>query len=284
MPFTIICGTFHVLHSAPDGDSIHFRPLNTALLKKLDGPPAMLSASQQVNLRLEMIDAPELHYTPEGGHYPLHQPIGFAQAARDLLLMELGIHDVRWDSQGTIVHAHDGTAGFILSRATDKYHRPIVFAFAGSPPAQDGAHFHMSPKFLRNSVNYKLAEAGLVYPTFYKGLFADLRVELTETVIHARKRAQGIWPHDCTNAGATVLDLTNIQEKELILPKLFRRLAEYIQGGGTLDGFTEFLEARAENIFIISQRHFTHLDTVVRVSGNTLTLTVPPEDLVFIDT
>ena len=67
----------------------------------------------------------------------------------------------------------------------------------------------------------------------------------------------------------------------MILPKLFRRLAEYLEAGGTVAGFKEFLAERAEEIIIISTAHPTHLDTVVEVRGDVVRMTQPPENLIF---
>jgi hypothetical protein len=66
-----------------------------------------------------------------------------------------------------------------------------------------------------------------------------------------------------------------------ILPKLFRRLAEFLDGGGTLSGFTQFLANRSEGVTVISSAHFTHFDTVVDVQGTTVRLKEPPENLMF---
>jgi hypothetical protein len=67
----------------------------------------------------------------------------------------------------------------------------------------------------------------------------------------------------------------------VILPKLFRRLAEHLDGGGVIAGFKQYLEARGDLVTILPTAHFTHFDTVVEVSGETVRLTVPPEDLIF---
>ena len=66
------------------------------------------------------------------------------------------------------------------------------------------------------------------------------------------------------------------------MPKLFRRLAEFLEGGGSVEGFKKFLEAKEELILIISTGHITHFDTVVEVAGNVVRMTEPPENLVFL--
>ena len=90
-----------------------------------------------------------------------------------------------------------------------------------------------------------------------------------------------MWAEDRTNAGFEVEGLNSITDEHVILPKLFRRLAEYLQAGGSVAGFKEFLEAREEEIIVISTVHPTHLDTIVEVEGNRVRLSEPPENLIF---
>ena len=75
--------------------------------------------------------------------------------------------------------------------------------------------------------------------------------------------------------------MKSLTEEHVILPKLFRRLAEYLQAGGSVAGFDEFLEGRAEEIIVIPSVHATHFDTVVEVEGETVRMTERPEDLIF---
>jgi hypothetical protein len=67
MPFFVIQGTYHLVNRTasgtptgfePDGDSIHFRPANPALLDRLRvlARPYRLTAIGSVQLRLEGLD------------------------------------------------------------------------------------------------------------------------------------------------------------------------------------------------------------------------------------
>jgi hypothetical protein len=73
----------------------------------------------------------------------------------------------------------------------------------------------------------------------------------------------------------------------VILPKLFRRLAEYLSldetGKVSLAGFPAFLAAHNDRLFTVPAGHATTLDTLVARRGQTLTLTLPPEQIVFIE-
>lgn len=75
--------------------------------------------------------------------------------------------------------------------------------------------------------------------------------------------------------------LESITDEHVILPKLFRRLAEYLEGGGPVAGSEGFLEAKDEEVIVVSTVHPTHFDTVVEVEGYTVRMTEPPENLIF---
>ena len=57
---------------------------------------------------------------------------------------------------------------------------------------------------LRESLNYRFLEAGLSYPTYYKGLFLDLRGALTYAASCACEANLEIWAEDHKNTGLVV--------------------------------------------------------------------------------
>lgn len=70
------------------------------------------------------------------------------------------------------------------------------------------------------------------------------------------------------------------------MPKLFRNLIDYLahhDGSVSLTGFLKYLEARVDRVINLRNGQFTGLDNVITVKGQTLTLTVPPEQIVFIE-
>jgi hypothetical protein len=223
MPFTLIKGTFHVIGYSPDGDSIRFLAADPANWGKLGGPPVQLNARNHAQLRIEAIDTLETHYD---GH---HQPAKFAKAAMDFLLKELGIKHVKFNDAGTrVVSAKDGTRGYILSRKVERNRRPVSFVFAGETEEDDGIEVFLKPNRLEESMNYKSAQAGLAYPTYYSGLFPDLRNKISTAVRKARADNKGFWPKDKTNAGFNVPNIEAVTETNVILPKLFRRLVNFM--------------------------------------------------------
>ncbi len=278
MPFYLIKGTFHVVGYSPDGDSIRFQADNREQWRLLDGPPVELNARGHAQLRIEAIDTLETHYQ---GH---HQPLQLANKALQFLLSELGIRKVMFDKNGKVVSAQDGTCGYILSRTAEQNHRPVSFVFAGDAEEEDGAQVFFLPDRLEDSVNYKSALAGLAYPTYYTGLFSDLRKKITAAVAQARKGGgKGIWPKDKTTKGFMVSNLSSVTDGAIILPKLFRRIVSYMGEGGNIAGFKDYLIANPDPVLELKTGHFTNLDTFVEVEGNKVKLTVEPENLVFIE-
>jgi endonuclease YncB( thermonuclease family) len=276
MPFRVIRGTFHVLGYSPDGDSIRFRAENETMWNLLGCPAVRLNGKRHAQLRLEGIDTLETHFLN------FHQPPALAIKALDFLLHELGITGVVWDTLLTrITEANDGTPGYIVSRTAEEYGRPVAFAFAGTPAEADGASLFLTPARMQQSINAKSLAEGLAYPTYYRGLFHDLRSSLTRSLSTARASGLNIWAEDKTNTGFDVSALASITDEHVILPKLFRRLAEFLQAGGSVVGFREFLEAGEEGITILSTGHSTHFDTIVTVTGTNVRMTEPPENVVF---
>lgn len=277
MSFTLIKGTFHVKGYCPDGDSIRFKALDPNIWRKLYGPPAGLNGSGHAQLRMEAIDALETHFCG------FHQPLKLARKATNFLLSSLGIDDVVWNrAQSEILYAEDGTQGYILSRTTEKNRRPVSFVFAGRADWKDGNEVFLDSDLLRKSLNYRLMAKGLVYPTYYNGLFCELRAEFTKAMAEAKSDGKGLWQHDKTNVGFSA-DLDSLTEQSVILPKLFRRVVEHTSSGEDAGGFKKFLASSCEPLVKTPQVHFTRLDAVVETDGDLVRLTEAPEDLIFLD-
>jgi hypothetical protein len=276
MSFVAISGTFHVVGYSPDGDSLRFMATDPTNWSRLSGNAIRLNARGHAQLRLEAIDTLETHF--EG----THQPLPLADAAMERLLGLAGILDVEWNpSHSSVTAAADGTPGFILSRNVEKNGRPVAFAYAGENTYGDGADVYVDEQVLGRALNRQLLAEGLAYPTFYQGLFSDLRAYLAEIAADATSATRGVWAEDVTNTGFDVSNPGDLSSSIVILPKLFRRLANYFEAGGTAAGFKEFLEAGNEGITILPEGHFTHFDTVVEVDGEEIKMSVLPERLVF---
>lgn len=289
MPLSIIKGSFAVVGSEPDGDSVHFTPDKPDAFTTLH-IAARLGPGGRVQLRLDAIDALETHYTPSGhGQHPHHQPLDLAHAAGDMLLQLLGFTNVqRGGASGETVTAADpaSTRGYLLTRFADIYGRPVSLVVPGDTDRPDLSSVFVDTDLLAASVNYQMTAAGVVYPTFYSKLYLDLRRVLTAAAVQARAGKAGVWASDATTTGATITTDTDLSDQLVILPKLFRRLVDYLAlGAGSLDlaGFGAFLATRNDRLIVLSTGQATGLDTVITVDGQTVAMTRPPEDLMFIE-
>ncbi len=279
MPFRVIRGTFHVIGYSPDGDSVRFKADDTGQWDKVSGR-VKLNAKGHAQLRIEAIDTLETHFMDE------HQPRELADAAADQLFQLLGIKNAIWNAERSkVVSAEDGTKGCIIARMAEKNGRPVSFVFAGSDELADGQEVYLDRKLASQSVNYQLLTGGLAYPTFYDGMFYDIREMFAETAAKARTASAGIWGRDTTNEYFQVSSLADITEERVILPKLFRRITAYLKANGTFDphAFIASLREQPEQVLILSILHFTHLDNLLSVDGNgKIKLKQRPENLVFL--
>jgi endonuclease YncB( thermonuclease family) len=281
MAMTVIAGTFTVLGAQPDGDSVRFTPDDPAQWDLIGGPNRVKrNASGAAQLRLDAIDALETHY----GSPRTHQPLGLAHAAAEELLTWLGFGDVERKPDETVTASTPtSVAGHIFTRSADLYGRCIALVGRGDPPRDSGSPVFVDVDVLEATANHDLIGKGLAYPTYYRALFPDLRRELTAQVNEARGAGSGIWPDDQTTTGAAITGLDDLENTVVILPKLFRRLVDYLRlGDSSLAGFPAFLDQAADRFFILSTGHSTTgIDQVVEVDGDTVRMTHPPEDLVF---
>jgi len=284
MPLNLIKGQYRVAHSEPDGDSVHFFPDNPAAFTSLH-LRVHLGSGGSAQLRLDAIDALETHYTPPAhGARTMHQPLELAHAAGGRLLDLLGFTDVVRSGETVVSATPDAVPGYILTRFADRYGRPVSLAYAGTTDQADLTQVYTDAGLLHGSVNYRLLAEGLVYPTFYSQLYPDLRAELTTAAGNARDATAGVWASDATTGGATITTLADLTDQLVILPKLFRRLAEYFAlgaGSVSLDGFAAFLSTHDDRLYVISDAHSTGFDNVITVDGQTVRLDKDITDLIF---
>jgi endonuclease YncB( thermonuclease family) len=287
MPMTLIKGEYRVVGAAPDGDSIRFYP-DAADAWERAGLNVRPNAAGGAQLRLEGIDALETHYTPAVGDLRnLHQPHDLGRAAAAELLRLLGFEEVVRRDDEVVTSATPATRpGHIYTRFADKYGRAVAFAFAGTSDQPDLAAVFLDAAALAGSVNQQLLASGLEYPTYYSKLFVDLRAALNGAVEEARAAGRGVWPDDVTMKGVTVDSLATLTDVAVVLPKLFRRLVDYLSinnGDVSLDGLPAYLASRDDRLVVVSTGQITGFDNVLVVDGQTVRMTRPPEDLVFIE-
>ncbi|KAA9166376.1 thermonuclease family protein [Amycolatopsis acidicola] len=287
MTLTLIKGTYRIVGASPDGDSVRFYPDNPGAFAAAR-IRARLNSKGGAQLRLDGIDALETHYQAQNHGGQWRQPADLGQAAAAGLLSHLGFKKVTRDEDGTVTASTpDRVPGHIMTRFADKYGRAVAIAFPGqrSGRAADGSEVNLDAKGLRASANYTLLADGLVYPTFYSKLYLDLRQAMSEAAVAAREAGKGVWADDVTGTGFRLKSRTQLRDELVILPKLFRRLVDYLgldeSGGVSLAGFADYLDTRDDRLFTVPAGHATELATLVEVKRQNVRLTVEPEQIVF---
>lgn len=278
-PYYLIEGTYHVVGYSPDGDSIQFRAKKKKNWDLLPRDPK-LNQRDHTRLRFEAVDALETHY--HGGS----QPREFADKALDSMLALVGIDpkQVTWGaSEYEVVAAPDATKGYIVTQDTDgKFQRPVAFVFAGKPAHKDGSKVTLTPALVRKSVNYKLLEAGLAFPTFYTTM-TDAMVlnEMTNAAVTANSPpALGIWPSNFTMKGVA-LGFEAIEQEYIILPKLFRRMYDFLKTGKPKSQFRKWLAEKKSKVILRATKEVMPLEDVISQKGSKVKLLVQPEELLF---
>ncbi len=280
MSFKVIKGTFHITGYSPDGDSIRFKANKPSQWKSLKGGRVKLNKKNHAQLRIEAIDTLETHYKKK------HQPKEFADLATKKLFRLLGIKNVVWNKNGSkVISADDGVPGYIVTRMAERYGRPVSFVFSDILNLEDGEDLYLTNTIARKSINYKMLTKGLAYPTFYDGMFYDLRELFEKATIKARKEKRGIWSKDRTNTYTKINELADITDVHVLMPKLFRRITAYLKKNPSFNAedFITELESKREKVLIMSILHFTHFDNLISVnSEGKIKLSQKPENLIFL--
>ena len=136
---------------------------------------------------------------------------------------------------------------------------------------------------LRSSANHHLISQGLVYPTYYRGLFPDLRNELTAAAKQARDGGFGVWASDATTTGFDVNGLDALQDDIVIVHQVVPPPRRLPAPRGRLDGGLPRLPRSGRRQVLHSvYRALNHRAGRHRGNtGNNVKMTRPIEDLVF---
>ena len=273
--YKVIKGTFHVKGFEPDGDSIRFRADNEANWNwsGFAWSNAKSKSTKKKQLRIEGIDALETHYEDA------KQPPAFAIAALERMLELIGITDVEYNLLvTTIISAKDAVPGWIASSSVDTFDRPISFVFPASTNLVDGAELALKKIPLRESINHKLAEEGIVYPTFYSTMGPELIDAFQKVFVRTKKKRMGLWAVDRTS-GFRLWNVNTIQEDVIIMPKLFRRLIAFFNNAGDLTTFKQYLATHPDPISTPGGEKL--LAEILEINGNRYGLKYSPEEIVF---
>jgi endonuclease YncB( thermonuclease family) len=223
-----IDGMFILAGKQPDGDSIRFKANNLNDWKKLKRSHLIKPSNvdQSVQLRLEGVDAPELHYGTA------RQPLG--EVARDWLLNAMGFSNVTYKSDGmTVVSSQPPEVrGTILSQAAEANGRPVSYILLEADAHKAKVHngwVYVGQDLLPSTMNARLLAASMAYLTVYSTTPDEHISLLREIAIGARNGGQGIYAADSTPLFRLVSQDDIGPQGALILPKLFRRASDYLK-------------------------------------------------------
>ena len=284
--YLVIAGEAVLLGKQPDGDSVRFRPQRPQLLAQLEhGDRVDPSVDGTVQLRFDGIDAPELHYRSQG------QPQG--GTARDALLTQLGFSAVTFAENGTTVTgAQPATVPMVvLSRLVEVNGRPVSAVFTGDTAERlagaDGTWVELDAPLLDESVNVWETAQGVAYPLLYTSTAPQLRAAFTAAAEGARGRRAGVWAQD-SSARFSVAELEAVgPDGALVLPKLFRRVVDYLrQRGGPARTLPQWLADHPDtedDDVLVAGAPAVPLHTLLTQDGDTVTLHADVLDLVFVE-
>jgi endonuclease YncB( thermonuclease family) len=277
MPYKVIKGAFHVKGYSPDGDSIRFATDTDDHWDFFNWKSEKKRKANKKQLRIEAIDALETHY--EG----YRQPGAFALAALENLLSLLGIQNIKYNLALTkIVEAEDETPGYIASSKLDMYDRPVSFVFPNLPNLLiDGSELSLADLPIKKSVNYILAQKGLVYPTFYDGIESEAVEVFQKTIRNARSRKRGLWAIDKTT-GFTFWESITIKRDIVILPKLFRRLISFLLKHSDINQLSDYLLTAKDYCRIIGDDQRIKFGELLSVSDLEIRMSEKPENIIFL--
>lgn len=304
MAYRIVSGFLSVEGRSPDGDTVAFY-LNEENLgdwvwtKTKTGRFPSFNKSFQTNVRFEGIDALELHYRDRLAWPAVdsHQKKSLALDARNRMLDLCGFdrsaftesanHTLR-DPSNQLIPAT------VAYNDVDPFGRLIGFVFnADDSPElsnEDDPERFLSVDDVKRSVNAKLLKEGLVFPTFYGGLYTQLREAMTELTLSAMNDADSpIWqayqPTFVMDRGG---DLEALKEL-VIMPKLYRRLFTHLARNGAVSGFRSFLRESNDTMVDTQQvrlGYFGNFVSVKDVDGNRekyrVTLLRQPHELIML--
>jgi endonuclease YncB( thermonuclease family) len=281
--YLVLHGAFVIEGKQPDGDSIRFRPDDLNLLQKLKRANRIEpSKDGTVQLRLEGIDAPELHYEN------VAQP--FSKEPRDALLTWFGFTDVTYTPKGLQVKTSNpkSVRGAILAQAAEVYGRPISYALLERDTKQleDGSRITVSTDLLSRTINAHMLETGMAYYTVYSSQPLEHRTAFQAITETARREKRGVWAVDTTNE-FMLSTLEDVTEKQVILPKLFRRAVVYFQDRekkgftGTLADWFATYPDRDDRLEVNGR--LTKLSSILEVDGDRVRVLIDFLDVVLLE-
>lgn len=277
--YRVLHGTFVVVGYAPDGHTIRFIPDRPSLLDSLSGLMRLrVAEDRSVMLRLEGIDAPELHWSQES------QPL--ATAARDTLLRELGFVELTYSDCWVSHHANGEVRGAIATRGIDARGRVIAYAFPRGLGDRKQDSMTISAHVAATSANAAMLSQGMAYPLAYDTQPAEHRAAFRAIAQQARTARRGVWAVDETARFWLESERSLGEHGQLVFPKLFRRCVAFLDDRerGWEGGISQWLETEAhgDNDVVLVGRTLRRLSELVVERGAVVETRVDPTEAVFV--
>lgn len=298
----VINGHVRVIGTAPDGDTVRFLPddpdeLPTRAHRFADG---------SVTVRLDGAEALEVWYTPPSSRTRWHQPLDLADAAAHAVLEALGLTGVCRDHLGRVVDSQPETVpAHVAVRTIDSQGRLIALLVPGrlranrrtASPTWDAQGADLAPYSsdqVRGSVNWMLLRQGLAYPWLSVRHRPAVRDEFVLAAEHARGRFRGVWPRDVGTEAFTVTGAVGLCDDLVMLPRLFRRIADHLDGlglhpdrpgraPGTLAGVRRQAVLRTADVLVLPEGAVHPFDACLEVNRQRVRLLLEASRIVMLD-
>ena len=289
LPFyRFLHGNLVIRAKQPDGDSVRFvadlpEPYRDLRYARRIRPS---QEDDTVQLRLEGIDAPEVHYGP------FAQPYG--DVSREAFLAMLGFSDVVYEAgeKNRVESATpDSVPVTVATHAADANGRVVSYLLPRQDLA-DGAEGRLDENMLHASFNYRMLETGHAYYMAYTSTPRLHQDVCREAAIAARKARLGVWSLDRTQEWVLSEQADVGRNGQLIFPKLFRRCCDYLadRRGGFKGDLADWLvntrqgHARDEDDRVVLEGRFeTRLSELIQQRNSRVTLQVDLLDLAFVE-
>ncbi|MDI2130005.1 thermonuclease family protein [Yinghuangia seranimata] len=226
--YQVIAGELLVVGKQPDGDSVRFRAERPELFKGLaHGERIRPGTDGSVQLRLDGIDAPELHYAGQ------RQPFG--DRSRDAFLKLLGFGEVKLAANEMTVTSAEppSVPGVILARMAEVHGRPVAFLFTGDAAkalhGRDGGTVTADAALLAGSANFRMLASGDAYPLQYTSTAPELRKAIVAAASKARAAHLGVYAMDSSSRFSVVDQNAVGPGGDLVFPKFFRRVTDWLR-------------------------------------------------------
>lgn len=292
MSLLLVNGGFRIVGDPLDGDLLRFLPDDCSVAEQA-GWTSAVDSHGGFMLHLEGIETLESRYVPYRSRWVWRQAPDLTAATAVSVARELGFIRAEFDDAGVVTNSDPERArGYILVRGLDHRGRLVGYAFRGRRPEhhQDLYEKGVDLEEILNSVNWALLRQGLAYCSFHSRMEADLRDVLADAAVYAQERGRGVWPRDVTVDGLHLGTPEELLVGTVVYPRLFRRLAEYLEREGIdlheqIDprAFPGFLRTHDEEVFLLSEEQTAEFSSLIRIDDRRVSMELSGADILFHD-